>query len=76
MVARDDHGTLVLESALLVELDKYRALDGFQVPSRVSTYEPDTQRSPWVFRERDSMKLWLYSGTLRPTLTEKDFVPR
>jgi len=76
LVAQDDRGTLVLETALLVELDKYRALDGFRVPAQIKTYLPDAERSPWAFAERPAMKLWMVKGTLRPELSELDFVPR
>lgn len=76
MVARDDHGTIVHETASLFKLDKWRPLDGIQVPYEMRSFEPDLSRSPWVFNDGPSLTLWLKpGGTLRPALTKKDFLP-
>jgi hypothetical protein len=78
LVARDDRGTIVHESALLVKLGEWAALDGFQVPQVMHSYEPDLSKSPWSFTEGPSLSLWLKlksGGTLRPSLTEADFTP-
>jgi hypothetical protein len=74
-VAQDDHGTIVHDTALLVKLANWRALDGFQVPSLLLTYPPDFSRSPWTFGEKSNLKLGLREGTLRPKLVEQDFLP-
>jgi hypothetical protein len=76
-VAQDEHGTIVHETALLVKLDKWRALDGFQVPGLLLTYPPDLDpaHSPWTFGEQFNLKLGLREGTLRPKLVEQDFLP-
>ena len=74
-VAQDDRGTIVHDTALLVKLANWRALDGFQVPGMLLTYPPDFSRSPWTFGEQFSLKLGLREGTLRPKLVEQDFLP-
>lgn len=75
MIAEDDKGTIVHETALLIALDKYRALDGFQVPFDLRTYAPDLSHAPWTFAESEHLRLWLKSGSLRAPLTPKDFEP-
>lgn len=75
VVAEDDRGTLVVESALLVELGNFKAIDGLNTPMSVRTFSPDTSRTPWTFHEQQSLQLWLTKGTLRPKLTPTDFEP-
>jgi hypothetical protein len=74
VIHEDDPGG-ALETAVLLELGGYKKVDGFQVPSVVKTHAPDASVSPWVFAERPAMELWLLKGSLRPKLTEKDFLP-
>lgn len=75
VVAEDDRGTLVHESALLVELSDYRALEGFKVPHKLRTFPADFAQSPWRFAERPNLSLWLKQGSLRPALVPADFEP-
>ena len=71
-------------SAVLALLDKYQPLDGYRVPSEVTTWrvappptgaspEPSNARLP--FSSRAAVKLWLKEGTLRAQLQPKDFEP-
>ncbi|MCC7011601.1 MAG: hypothetical protein IT454_03480 [Planctomycetes bacterium] len=76
VIAEDDKGTLVHETALLVSFDKYKPLDGFQVPYVLVTYAPDFAPSPWTFSSNPRMQLWLADKcTLRATFASKDFEP-
>ena len=59
----------------MIGLANYRPLDGFQVPFEIATYPPDTSRSPWAFTDTAKLQLWLRAGSLRPTLTPKEFEP-
>lgn len=73
VVRRSELGQRGVESAQLLQLDTYRALDGYQVPHQVITYGPDTTTSPWTFdQRRPSFDLYVKGGTLRPRL-EADF---
>ena len=71
----DDKGVQVPEIALLVQYDNWGPLDGFQVPSLMLTYPLDRSHSPWTFGDQYNVKLGLIDGTLRPKLTEQDFLP-
>lgn len=75
LVARDDRGTIVHESALLVRLEEFKPIDGFQVPHKLRSFQPDLSLSPWSFSEQPVLTLWLKGGSLRPPLAEKDFLP-
>ena len=78
VVAREQPGgALELETAQLVELEDFRALDGFRVPFHLRSYGVDAERSPWGFAERQSVDLYLLEqgASLRPPLTPADFVP-
>ena len=75
LVARADGGTIVHESALLVRLEDFKPIDGFQVPHKLRSYQPDLGPSPWTFSEQPVLTLWLKGGSLRPALVEKDFLP-
>jgi len=72
------------ESAVLAQLDKYELLDGYRVPSEVTTWrvapaQPGESlqavggRMP--FSPRAAVKLWLIDGSLRAKLEPKDFEP-
>lgn len=64
-----------IETAMLLDLRKFKRLDGYQVPGHVRTHLPDASVSPWVFAGRQSMELWLVKGSLAPVLSEDDFLP-
>jgi hypothetical protein len=72
------------ESAVLAQLEKYQLLDGYRVPSLVTTWrvapaQPGATaraaggRPP--FSPRAAVKLWLIDGSLRAKLEPKDFEP-
>ena len=75
VVAEDDKGTLVHESASLLLFDKYKPVDGFQVPFDVQTFAPDLTRSPWQFAEKAKLRLYVKSASLRAPLEPTAFVP-
>lgn len=75
VVAEDDKGTLVHESASLIVLDKYKPIDGFQVPYDVQTFQPDLTRSPWQFAEKAKLRLYVKTASLRAKLAAADFDP-
>ncbi len=75
VVAEDDRGTLVPESALLLELVNWTVLDGLQAPKSVRTFPPETVNGAWRFQERQNLQLWLSKGTLRAKLAPADFEP-
>lgn len=75
VVAEDDKGTLVHESASLIVLDKYKPIDGFQVPFDVQTFQPDLRKSPWQFSEKPKLRLFVTSATLRAPFTAETFDP-
>jgi hypothetical protein len=65
-----------LESAQLLVLSDYRALDGFRVPHGVVACRPDASTSPWTFdARRPTLELFVLGGTLRPKLGPSDFLP-
>jgi hypothetical protein len=76
IVAELRSGAPDVDGAMLVDLQNYAPLDGFQIPRSIATFAPDLERMPWAFSEWSNMELALASGgTLRPSFTEKDFVP-
>lgn len=75
VVAEDDKGTLVHESATLLAFDKYKAIDGFQVPFDVQTFPPDLTRSPWQFAEKAKLRLYVKSASLRAPFVPETFKP-
>lgn len=75
VVAEDDKGTLVHESASLILLSDYRPVDGFKVPFDVQTYQPDLRKSPWRFAETPKLRLWVKKATLRAPFTPETFNP-
>jgi hypothetical protein len=75
VVAEDDKGTLVHESASLLLFDRYKPVDGFQVPFDVQTFPPDLTRSPWQFADKAKLRLYVKSAQLRAPLEPSAFVP-
>lgn len=75
VVAEDDKGTLVHESASLLVFDKYKPIDGFQVPFDVQTFPPDLSRSPWQFADKAKLRLYVKSASLRAQFEPTAFVP-
>ena len=75
VVAEDDKGTLVHESASLIVLDKYKPVDGFQMPFDVQTFQPDLRKSPWQFSEKAKLRLFVKTATLRAPFTPDTFDP-
>jgi len=71
----DDDGTIVLESAILVQIPNWKKLNGFGVPEQLMIYEVDPRQSPWGFKQRAVIDLWLKQGELNPQLTDADFTP-
>jgi hypothetical protein len=60
------------ETAMLLFLDDFRSLQGFQVPHRVAVHPVENG----VFRDQPTLELWLLpGGTLRPELSPGDFLP-
>jgi len=73
VVQRDDPGHV--QAAQLVQLKKFRTLDGHSVPFEVRTYDPDLSTSPWKFGARPASLLGVNRGSLKPGLTGADFQP-
>ncbi len=73
VIQRDDPGQVQL--AQLVQLKKFKTLDGHRVPFEVRTFDPDLRLSPWKFGTRPATLLGINQGSLRPDLTAKDFEP-
>ncbi|TDJ76047.1 MAG: hypothetical protein E2O39_03570 [Planctomycetota bacterium] len=72
----DDSGAMVLESTLLVTIEKWTTLDGYRVPLNMLVYNPDLRRSPWVFKARPGADMWLEKGgRLNPELPAETFLP-
>jgi hypothetical protein len=68
-------GTPLRETAMLVSLEKYRAMDGFHVPGEVRCYTADAASPTGAFATAPQLTLWLLEGTLRPKLAPADFEP-
>jgi len=63
-------------SALLVQFDDFKDLDGYQVPHYVATRSLDPQSVPLAFGRRDELRLWLFDeGRLNPVLEPERFSP-
>jgi hypothetical protein len=76
VLTEQDSGRTIPESALLVVLGKYKALDGFQVPFDLSTYgAAQGTDGTWRFADKQSMSLWLRNGTLRAQARARGLPP-
>lgn len=72
----DDSGAMVLESTLLVTIEKWTDLDGYRVPENMLVYNPDLRPSPWVFEAKPGADMWLEKGgRLNPELSDEVFRP-
>ena len=69
-------GMARIESALLLDFQRFKQIDGFQVPIHLRTHVPDVSASPWVFAERRRMELWMLAGDLSPELGDENFLPK
>ena len=75
IVAREQGPAIELETAQLVELGSFAEVDGYKIPKRVRTFQPDVSQAPWVFASTPSLVLYFKSGTLKPQLKREDFLP-
>ncbi len=76
-IAEEVDGRPRASSSLLIDLRRYRAMDGFQVPGEVRTHRPgDLTDAGWRYADKPSLELWLLEGgSLRPALGPDDFRP-
>jgi hypothetical protein len=72
-----DSSTVLSAAAVLIELAKYAAIDGFQMPQHVKVYDIDPLSAPRAFRAEVTTELGVVtkSATLRAVLNPEDFSP-
>lgn len=75
-VLHEDKGdTIVLETTLLVVIEKWKTLQDYRLPQRLLVHDVDPTRSPWTFLVRPNVDLWLIEGKLNVDLAPDHFVP-
>jgi hypothetical protein len=72
-----DAGATLSGAAVLIELAKYAAIDGFQMPQHVKVYDIDAVSAPRGFRAEPTTELGVVTSksTLRAALQPDDFAP-
>ena len=76
-IHEDRRGALVLETAVLVQLEQHADRNGFLVPHRVGVHGVDIGVQPWRFRAIPTSRLDLRRkfGRLNARLSPADFLP-
>ncbi len=81
MIFQDDHGTLVNETAVLIDFTtdpkNYGTIDGHLVPKYWRKHDPLMPSSPFTFEKEARLAVFIdtASSTLHPKLTADDFRP-
>jgi len=60
---------------VLLDLQKTKELDNFQVPRHLRVHQLIPTQKAAKFRDRPTFELWLRGGTLRPQLSADAFLP-
>ena len=79
VIWQDEHGTMVAETAVLVDLigeSYYKRIDGRLVPSLFRVHDPLLPSSPFTFQREARVSVFVMAGsTLNAKLTADDFRP-